>query len=159
MARTHTSEPAPEGVHRGKRYSRASCRLQITMAGTRAREPPEGVHRGKPYTRGPYRLQMTMAGTHTQESRRPKASIVASATAEPPIDCKSQWQGHAKDSRRPKASIAASARAEPPIERKSQWQRHTQDSRRPKASIGRDTLRTAAAPRRQSRQALQQSLL
>ena len=53
------------------------------------------------------------------------ASIVASATAEPPIECKSQWQGHTQKSRRPKASIMASATAEPPIECKSQWQRYT----------------------------------
>ena len=41
-----------------------------------------------------------------------KSRASYSSTVEPPVDCKSQNQGHAKESRRPKATIAARATAE-----------------------------------------------
>ena len=56
------------------------------------------------------------------------------ATAEPPIEGKSQCWGRAQESRRAKASIAASATAGH-YEGKSQCQGHAQESQRPKASF------------------------
>ena len=145
MAGTHTREPPREGVNRGKRYSRALYRVQITMAGTHTREPPpEGVNRGKSNSKALYRVQITMAGTREPP---PKAVNRDKSNSKTSIECKSQWQGHTQESRRPKASMAASATAEPPS--KPETANHN----------GRDTHKRTAARRRQSRQAQQQSLL
>ena len=179
---------------RGKRYSRAS--YKTANHNGKDTQRTQGVNRGKSYSRASYSKSQWQR--HAKESRRPKASIAASAPAEPPIDCKSQWQRHAKESHRSKASIVASATAEPPIGCKSQWQRHATaqppidcksqwqtHANRPKAcnpakrysrasyrlqitmaeqpqgaNRGKHyRQRRATAPRRQSRQALQQNLL
>ena len=114
----------------GKCNSRASYRVQITMAETHTREsaPMAGIHTREPTLQGVNRGSATAepprGQRHTPESRRPKASIVASATAEPPIECKSQWQEHIEEPA-PQGVNRGSATAEPPFEWKSQWQKHT----------------------------------
>ena len=106
----HTKEPLPEGVHRGKSNSRAAYREQITTAGTHPREPP------------------------------PEASIAARATAEPPIECKSQWQGNTK---------------EPPPEGVHRGKSNSRASYRVQITMP----KRAAARKRPSRQEQQQSRL
>ena len=67
------------------------------------------------------------------------ATATARPTAEPLMDCKSQWQGHKQESRRPKGATGDSrgkSNSRAPIERKSQWQGHKQESRRPKGATG-----------------------
>ena len=107
-----------QGVNRGKRYSRASYRLQITMADTRKAKPPGHQSRQA--------LQQSLLHTVNRNGRDTQKR-------EPPIDCKPQWQKHANKSS--KASMAASATAEPPIDCKSRWQRHAKESRAPQGVI------------------------
>ena len=126
-----------------------------TRAGARSPPPRQALSRSFK------RLQITMAGTHRREPAA-KGSTVASATAEPPIDCKSQWQGHINESRRPKASTAASAAAEPSIDCKSHWQEPTPSRLALQQSLlktpnhnGRDTQTRAGGRRGPPRQAPQ----
>ena len=134
------------GVNRGKRYGRASYSANHNGRDTHKRAAAPRRQSRKSQWQG-----------HTQESRRPKASIVASATAEPPIECKSQWQGHTQESRRPKASIAQITMAGTHT-REPAPQGVNRGKRCSKAN-GRNTHKRTGAPRRQSWQEQQQSLL
>ena len=161
---------AARNFHRGKSYSRAPHRLQITMAGTHTREPPpEDVHCGKRISRASYTTQIIVAQTHKRAaarrcpSRPKQQQSLLHKTNQNDRDrhrSKSHRRalyraqittpGHTQQSRRPKPPIAARATAQHSVERKSQWQRHTQESRRLKASIA--ATATAEPPRKRKSQ-------
>ena len=131
------SAKASTGDSRGKNNSRAPFGRQITMAGTQKGEAAtEGVNRRQArleQQQSPLWTANHNGQGHTKETRRPKrpylpvrssiskrqqlklhcllsglATAAARTTAEPLMDCKSQWQRHAKESRRPKASTGDS---------------------------------------------------
>ena len=103
------------GERRGKSNSRAPYGLQITMAGTQTREPPpEGGNRRK--ARQEQQPSPLWTANHNGRDtnkraaarRGQPATAAARATAEPLMDCKSQWQGHKQESRRPKGATGDS---------------------------------------------------